>query len=303
MVDLSVNIGPLHLDNPVMTASGTFGYAQEFADFVDLEEIGGIVTKTITPEPRPGNPPLRIVEFKHGMLNSIGLPNAGVEAFILGKMPFLRKLKSRIIVNIAGKIQDDFVIAVERLNEVEGIDAYECNFSCPNVKQGGLSFSADANVAHRVTGKVRRATSRPLIAKLTPNVTSIGDIGQAVQDAGADAVSAVNTFVGMAVNIRTKRPKLATVTGGYSGPAIKPLALAKVHELVNRLSIPVIAIGGISTAEDALEFLITGASAIQVGTANFSDPESTLFIKKGILDYCQEQGIEHLHQLIGCLKV
>jgi len=303
MVDLSVNIGPLHLDNPVMTASGTFGYAKEFADFVDLNEIGGIVTKTISPESRPGNPPRRIVELKAGMLNSIGLPNTGVEAFLSDKMPFLRKLDTRIIVNIAGKTQDDFVKAVEFLEEVQGIDAYECNFSCPNVKQGGLSFSADPNVAHSVTSKVRKAASRPVIAKLTPNVTSIGDIGQAVQDAGADAVSAINTFVGMAVNIRTKTPKLATVTGGYSGPAIKPLALAKVYELVNRIDIPVIAIGGITTAEDAVEFLIAGASAFQVGTANFFDPDSTFLIKQGLINYCQEEGIEHLYELIGSLKV
>lgn len=303
MTDLSVTIGSLTLANPILTASGTFGYAEEFDGLVDFSRLGGIVTKTVTTEPRPGNPPRRIVELPAGMLNSIGLPNVGVEQFIVEKMPFLRRTGARIIVNVAGKTGDGFVEAVQRLEEVEGIDAYELNYSCPNVKEGGLSFSSDARVAASVTRAVRRVSRRPIIAKLTPNVTSIGDIGLACQDAGADAVSAINTLVGMSVNIKTRRPKLATVTGGYSGPAIKPVALAKVYELTRKLSIPVIAIGGICSLDDALEFLITGAIAVQLGTVNFYEPAATQRLVEQLASFCREQQISRITDLIGSLQV
>lgn len=302
MTDLSVKIGSLVLKNPVMVASGTFGYAEEFKDFFDLNQIGGIITKTVTLEPRPGNAPPRIAETASGMLNSIGLPNVGVEHFIIEKMPFLQPLSTKIIVNVAGKTGEDFVEAVARLEDVERIDAYELNYSCPNVKEGGLTFSAHAAIAEEVTRNVRQVTNRPLIAKLTPNVTSISEIGKAVENGGADAVSAINTLVGMAVDLGKKQPKLSTITGGLSGPAIKPVALAKVFELVQNLSIPVIAIGGIMNATDALEFLLTGAVAIQVGTANFINPRAPLDILEGIRDYFDKNRIDEISTFIGSIK-
>ncbi|MDZ7369890.1 MAG: dihydroorotate dehydrogenase [candidate division KSB1 bacterium] len=303
MIDLSVSIGALKLQNPVLTASGTFGYAEEFEGLIDFRLLGGIVTKTVTLEPRPGNPPPRIVELPNGMLNSIGLPNVGVERFIAEKMPYLRRLGTRLIVNVAGRTGEDFVECVRRLEAADGIDAYELNFSCPNVKEGGLSFSSDAHVAGRVTAAVRAVTNRPLITKLTPNVTSISDIGLACQDAGADAVSAVNTLVGMAVDIRTRRAKLATVTGGYSGPAIKPIALAKVYELARRLSIPVIGIGGICSAEDIVEFLLAGATAVQMGTVNFYDPTATVRAVEDLEKFCRAQNVSAVRTLIGAMEL
>ena len=302
MIDLSVKIASLTLSNPVMVASGTFGYAQEFADLIDLDRLGAVITKTITPEPRPGNPPPRIAETPSGMLNSIGLPNVGVQDFIQNKMPFLRTLKTKIIVNVAGKVDDDFVKAISQLEEVPGIAAYELNFSCPNVREGGLSFSANAGVAESVTARVRGQTQKPLIAKLTPNVTSIAEIGRAVENGGADAISAINTLVGMAVDVQTRKPKIATVTGGLSGPAIRPVALAKVYELVKTVSIPVIGIGGISTFRDALEFLIVGARAVQVGTANFANPCATIDIIDGLEKHCRENNISHISEIIGSLN-
>lgn len=302
MIDLSVHIAGLRLANPVLTASGTFGYGEEFQNFFDLNMLGGLITKTITLERRPGNPSPRIAETSAGMLNSIGLPNLGVEGFIREKWPFLKKLTTPVIVNVAGKTGEDFVAVVERLESVAGIAAYELNFSCPNVKEGGLSFSADAETALRVTRSVRRVTKRPLIVKLTPNVTSIAAIGLAVQEGGADAVSAINTLVGMAVDIHTRKPRLATITGGLSGPAIKPVALAKVFELVQVLQIPVIAIGGILTAEDALEFLIVGAAAVQVGTASFIRPDAAWRVIQGLEQHGQKYGIERLDQLVGTLR-
>lgn len=301
MIDLSLNIAGLKLANPVMTASGTFGYGDEFQDFFDLNALGALITKTVTWENRPGNPPPRIVETAGGMLNAIGLPNLGVEGFIKEKWPFLQTLTTPVIVNVAGKVGDDFGRVVEKLESVPGISAYELNYSCPNVKEGGLSFSARADTAHDITQAVRRLTRRPLIAKLTPNVTSIAEIGLAVQEGGADAVSAINTLVGMAVDIHTRRPRLANVTGGLSGPAIKPVALAKVHELVKAVKIPVIAIGGIFTAADALEFLIVGAKAFQVGTANFCRPDACMSILHGIVKYCSDNGFSTLEQLCGSL--
>ena len=280
MIDLSVNIGSWRLRNPVMVASGTFGYADEFKDFFDLNRLGAIVTK----------------------LNSIGLPNVGVDRFIREKMPFLRTLQTPIVVNVAGKTAEGFVRAVARLEEVDGIAAYELNYSCPNVKEGGLAFSSDAGVAESLTRDIRRVTRRPIIAKLTPNVTSIAEIGRAVENGGADAVSAINTLVGMAVDVESRRPKLSTITGGLSGPAIKPVALAKVWELINHLSIPVIGIGGIETARDALEFLLVGAVAVQVGTANFINPRAALDVLEGIESFCEAHQIKVLSDFIGGLE-
>lgn len=301
MIDFSVNIGTLRLNNPVLVASGTFGYGQEFADFMDLNQLGGIITKTVTLEPRPGNPPPRIVESAAGMLNSIGLPNPGVKAFIAEKMQFLRSLKTRIIVNVAGKNGDEFVKVVQILEQIEGIDAFELNYSCPNVREGGLSFSADPRVAEQVTRGVRKATKKPIIAKLTPNITSIAEIGLAVEIGGADAVSAINTLVGMAVDVWTRKPKLATITGGLSGPAIRPIALAKVYELVQKINIPIVAIGGIASAFDALEFMIAGARAIQVGTANFMNPRAALDVVRGIEAFCRERGVHRINDIIGTM--
>ncbi|HNR66788.1 MAG TPA: dihydroorotate dehydrogenase [bacterium] len=302
MNKVAIRIGDVAFANPIMVASGTFGYAQEFDGLLDFSQIGAIVTKTVTLEPRTGNPPPRIWETAAGMLNSIGLPNVGVEEFIAKKMPFLRNLATRIVVNVAGKTGDDYVRIVERLQQVDGIDAYELNFSCPNVKQGGMSFSADAQIAERVTADVRKKSQRPLIVKLTPNVTSIADIGKAVEQGGADAVSAINTLVGMAVDVKSRRPRLSTITGGLSGPAIKPIALAKVYELCRKLTIPVVAIGGIMNLQDALEFFVVGATAVQIGTANFINPACAAEIAQGLHGYCRAQNL-NLQELIGSLRV
>jgi len=303
MVDLSVEVGGLQLKNPVMAASGTFGYGQEYSDLVDLNRLGAIVTKAITLKPRPGNPPPRIVETPAGMLNSIGLANVGVESFIRDKLPFLRGLETKIIVNIAGSSAEEYEEVTRRLEDAPGIHGYEINLSCPNVKEGGMSFGCDERFTFGVTRRIRKLTKRPLIVKLTPNVTSIGPIALAAQEAGADALSLINTLVGMAVDVETRRPKLATITGGLSGPAIKPVALAKVFEAVKSVDIPVIGVGGILTYQDALEFIMIGASAVQVGSAVFLNPLSLEEIIRGLGDWCQEKGITRIRQLIGCLKI
>ncbi len=303
MIDLSTQIASLRLQNPVLTASGTFGYAEEFADFYDLNRLGGVVTKTVTIEPRPGNAPPRICETPAGMLNSIGLPNVGVEQFIAEKWPFLSRLVNAVIINVAGKTPDDFVRAVERLDALDGIAAFELNYSCPNVKEGGLSFSSNPRVAEQVTAMVRKVTRRPLITKLTPNVTSISEIGRACEAAGADAVSAINTLVGMAIDIHSRKPRLASITGGLSGPAIRPVALAKVFELARVLRIPVIGIGGIQSAADALEFILAGAAALQIGTANFMNPGAALEVVEGLEHYCAGQKIARLMDLRGAVKL
>ena len=302
--DLTMALGPLTLKNPVLVASGTFGYGEEFAPFLDLNCLGGVVTKTITLEPRAGNPPPRIAETTAGMLNSIGLANVGVDAFIKDKLPYLQQFSTAIIVNVAGRTAQEFAAVVRRLEESGlRIDAYELNYSCPNVKEGGMAFSASAQVAYAVTRDLRKETRRPLIAKLTPNVTRIAEIAQAVADAGADAVSAINTLVGMAVDYRTRKPKLATVVGGLSGPAIKPVALAKVWEIKKAVKIPIIGIGGIQTFEDVLEFLIVGASAVQVGTANFVAPDCAGRIVQDLQNYCRQGGISRLAELVGTLAI
>jgi len=298
--DLSVQIGSLHLKNPVLVASGTFGYGKEFEDLLDLNRLGGIITKTITLEPRPGNPPPRIVETTAGMLNSIGLANVGVNSFIKDKLPYLQDINTAIIVNVAGRSFEEFQEVMETLENCSlRIDAYELNYSCPNVKEGGMAFSADPQVALNLTKILRAKTDRPLFAKLTPNVTKISDIARAVKDGGADAVSAINTLVGLAVDHITKKPKLSTITGGLSGPAIKPVALAKIWEIISNVDIPVIGLGGIMSYIDALEFFTIGTTAIQIGTANFIEPAISVEIIDDLSNYCVKHNISHISDLIG----
>lgn len=300
---LSVKIGQLRLNNPVLTASGTFGYGEEFASLLDLNRLGGLVTKAVSLEPRSGNPVPRIAETASGLLNSIGLANVGVKNFIKDKLPFLKKLKAAVIVNVVGKTIDDFAQVVAAIEQAGGVDGYELNVSCPNVKEGGMAFSADPNITAAVTGKARLVTDRCLIVKLSPNVTSISEIAHAAEMAGADALSVMNTVVGMAIDIKTKRPKLATITGGLSGPAIKPIAIAKVFEAVQAVKIPVIGIGGIMNVADVLEFLITGATAIQVGTANFIDPNIAERLVDDLGDYLKRNHIPDINKIIGSIDL
>lgn len=301
-VDLSTDLGFIKLKNPVLVASGTFGYGQEYARLIDLRRLGGIVTKSVTLKPRLGNSPQRIVETTAGMLNSIGLANPGVEDFITDKMPFLRSIGTTVIVNVAGSSVEEYEKLVERLDQCPGIDALELNLSCPNVK-GGMAFSSVPRSVTELIKSLRPRTRLPLIAKLTPNVTDISSIALAAEAAGADALSLINTLVGMAVDIRTRRPKLSNITGGLSGPAIKPVALAMVFKTVQAVSIPVIGIGGIFSTDDALEFFIVGAKAIQVGTANFIDPSTSMKIIDGLEEYCRNEGISKLSEIIKTLKL
>lgn len=303
MNNLSVKLGPLTLKNPILTASGTFGYGAEFSPFLNLNRLGGLVTKAVTESPRAGNPPPRIVETAGGMLNSIGLANVGVEAFIREKLPFLRTLETAVIVNIAGKTIDEFGRVIAAIEAAGGVDGYELNVSCPNVKEGGMAFGASPQITAEVTGTARRITPRCLIVKLSPNVTSISEIARAAETEGADALAVINTLVGMAVDIHSRRPKLATITGGLSGPAIKPIAIAKVFEVSRAVSIPVIGIGGIMNVDDVLEFLITGATAIELGTANFIDPQVAEQIVAGLEAYTQGHGIQDIHEIIGSIRL
>ena len=299
---MAVKIGRLKLKNPVMTASGTFGYGEEYAEYVDLNKLGAIVVKGLSLKPRLGNPPPRIMETTGGMLNAVGLQNIGVETFIEEKLPFLRKYDSTVIANIYGETFDDYRKVAGVLNSAKGVHALEVNISCPNVKNGGLSFGCDPKIAARVTRVVKDETSLPVIVKLTPNVTDITVIAQAVEKAGADAISLINTLTGMSVDLKTKKPHLKNITGGLSGPAIKPVALRMVWQVVQKVSIPVIGIGGIMTAEDALEFLILGAKAVQVGTANFINPFATIEIIKGIINYLSENKIKDINEIIGTFQ-
>ncbi|MBI4553091.1 MAG: dihydroorotate dehydrogenase [Candidatus Latescibacteria bacterium] len=300
--DLSVTIGSLRLKNPVLVASGTFGYGTEYAGLVDLSRLGGIVTKTLTPEAWPGNDPPRAAETAAGMLNSIGLQNVGVEGFIRDKLPYLQTVDTAVIVNIGGGPIEEFVAVAERLADCDGIDGIEVNMSCPNVA-GGMDFSTDPRRAAQLITRLRKVVDLPLIAKLTPNVTDIGEIARSVEEAGADAVSAINTLRGMAIDVKTRRPKLGGITGGLSGPAIKPVAVAAVWSIARRVTIPIIGIGGIMSTEDALEFLIAGAAAIQVGTANFVNPKTGTDIVAGLDTYCAQEGITSIRSLIGSARV
>jgi len=300
--DLSVDIGSLKLKNPVITASGTFGYGTELTPFFDPSLLGAIIVKGLSLEPIPGNPPPRIVETPCGMLNAIGLANIGIEAFIAEKLPLLDPLGIPIITNIYGHNLEDYAELSRRIAAVNGIDAVEINISCPNVERGGMVFGTDPDTAAAVTHEVVRNTAKPVIVKLTPNVTDITTIARAVEAAGATAISAINTFLGMAVDATARRPKLANVVGGLSGPAIRPMALYLVHKIVETVNIPVIGLGGIVDYKDALEFLIVGARAVQVGTASFVNPRAAIEIVDGLHNFCLREKIHNIHQIIGELN-
>ena len=281
-VDLSIEIAGMALRNPVLLASGTCNYGQELQSITDLSQLGGIVTKTITPQPRAGNRPQRIVETPAGMLNSIGLQNPGLEDFVENKWPFLESLDTQIVVNIAGHTIEEFADMAARLEGIQGIAALEVNISCPNVKAGGANFANSPSASAEVIGAVRRVTQHPVIAKLSPNVTDIAEIARAAEEAGADALSLINTLVGMAIDVKNRRPLLGNITGGLSGPAVKPVALAMIWKVAQAVRIPLIGLGGICTAQDAVEFLVAGASAVQVGTASFVNPNAGVEIVEGI---------------------
>jgi len=300
--DLSVTFAGLKFKNPVIAASGTFSYGVEFEDVVTLDKLGGFVVKGLSREPMPGNPPPRLFETAAGMLNSIGLQNIGVEAFITEKLPHLRKLKGvNVIANVFGNSREDYEVVIRALNQADGIAAYELNVSCPNTKRGGIAFGTDSGMLMELVAMCKSAARRPLIVKLSPNVTSIGMMARAAADAGADAISLVNTFTAMAIDAETRKPRIATVTGGLSGPAIKPIALRMVYEASHSVDVPVIGIGGISTAVDIIEFILAGAAAVEVGTANYWDPCATEKLVDALESWCFEHSIEKITDLIGGL--
>lgn len=301
MVDLSTRLGNLALKNPVLTASGTFGFGLEYADFIDLDRLGGFIVKGTTLEPREGNPYPRMAETPSGMLNAVGLQNKGVDHFIEKIYPQIAGCGSEVIVNVSGKSVADYAAVAEKLSALEGIHAIELNISCPNVKQGGMAFGTTCEGASSVVEAVRKAWPRHLMVKLSPNVTSITDIAKAVEAAGADSVSLINTLLGMAVDIERRRPVLSTVTGGLSGPAVKPVAVRMVWQVAHAVSIPVVGLGGIVNERDAIEFLMAGASAIQVGTANFINPAATVNILDGITAWCESHGVERISDIIGII--
>jgi len=298
-MNLGVRIGSLELKNPVITASGTFGYGEEYAEFLDLSSLGAVVVKGLSLLPREGNPPPRIVETASGMLNAIGLQNIGIERFIEEKIPFLKTYDTKVIVNFFGDSIDEYVAAAERLSSAEGIHALEMNISCPNKQAGWCIFGTDPKVTTQVVGAVRKATILPLIVKLSPNVTDISLMARVAADAGADALSVINTLTGMVIDIKTRRPKLANRTGGLSGPAIKPVAVRMVYEVFKAVKIPVIGMGGIMHADDAIEFLLAGATAVAVGTANFVNPRATIDILDGIMGYMKDEKVEDINLLRG----
>lgn len=303
MTDLAININGLVFKNPVLTASGTYGYGEEFADFVDLKRLGGIIVKGTTGRHREGNPYPRMAEPPSGMLNAVGLQNKGVDYFISTIWPRIRAYQTHIIVNVSGSTAEEYIEIAEKLNEVDGLPAIELNISCPNVKEGGMAFGTSCPSAIAVTTAVRAVYHKTLIVKLSPNVTNIAEMALAVEGAGADAVSLINTLLGMAIHAETRRPVLSTITGGLSGPAVKPVALRMVWQVYKAVKIPVIGLGGIMNATDAIEFMLAGASAIQVGTANFIDPAVTMKIIDGMQEYCQRHNIRHISELTGSLIV
>jgi dihydroorotate dehydrogenase (NAD+) catalytic subunit len=302
-VKMGVEIGGVTLKNPVMTASGTFGYGEEYADYLDLNRLGALVVKGLSLNPREGNPPPRIIETASGMLNAVGLQNVGVEKFIDRKLPYLRRIDSAVIANIFGESVEDYVKVAEILSNAEGVDALEVNISCPNVRKGGIAFGSDPVLAGEVTRAVKGVSRLPVIVKLTPNVTDITEIARSVEAAGADAVSLINTLTGMSIDIERRVPHLEHITGGLSGPAIKPVALRMVWETVKAVSIPVIGVGGITNAFDAIEFLIAGAQAVQIGTANFLNPSVAADIVDGIERFLSDNNLDDIHDLIGTLRV
>ncbi len=302
MANLNVNINQLKLSNPVMTASGTFGYGIEFSDFVDLEKIGGIIVKGTTLNHREGNPYPRMAETPSGMLNAVGLQNKGVEYFINNIYPLIKDIHTNMIVNVSGSDIESYIRTAEAINELEHIPAIELNISCPNVKQGGMAFGVTAKGANEVVKAVRNIYKKTLIVKLSPNVTDITEIARAVEDAGADSVSLINTLLGMAIDAEHRRPILSTITGGMSGAAVKPIALRMVWQVAKAVQIPVIGLGGIMCAKDAIEFLLAGATAIQIGTANFIDPTITVKVADGINEYLDRHGYKSVKEIIGALE-
>jgi dihydroorotate dehydrogenase (NAD+) catalytic subunit len=300
---LEVKLGPLILKNPVMAASGTFGYGEEYASLFPVGALGGIITKGLSLQPRKGNPPPRLAETSSGLLNAIGLENVGLEIFLQEKLPFLRKLQGVVLVNIFGSTAEEYVEMARRLSGSEGISGLEVNVSCPNLRAGGMIFASEAKSVYRVVARIRRATSSFMMVKLSPNVADIVKIALAVEEAGADAISLINTLTGMAIDVRTRTPVLGNVTGGLSGPAIKPIGLRMVWQVAQAVHIPVVGVGGIMAAEDALEYLIAGATAVEVGSAHFVDPRTGLKIIDGIQSYLRANEFSTVASLVGSLKV
>lgn len=295
-IDLSVNIAGVEFKNPVMTGSGTFGSGKEYSEFIDLNELGAVVVKGVSSIPWNGNPTPRIAETYGGMLNSIGLQNPGVDAFLREDVPFLKKYDTKIIVNIAGKTVEDYCDVTQKLNQAD-IDMIELNISCPNVKEGGVAFGTDPKMAEYVTKEVKKVSKHPLIVKLSPNVTDITEIAKAVVSGGADAVSLINTLLGMRIDINKRRPVLANKVGGFSGPAIKPVALRMVYQVARAIDVPIIGLGGISNGEDAIEFILAGATGVAVGAANFRNPRATIEVKNGILEYMNKYGFKTISEI------
>lgn len=303
MVDLKVDIGGVTFKNPVLTASGTFGYGEEFDDFIDVNRLGGILVKGTTLEHREGNKYPRMAETPMGMLNAVGLQNKGVDYFIDTIYPRIKHYDTNIMVNVSGSKIEDYVTCVEKLNDLDKIPAIELNISCPNVKEGGMAFGTSCPSAAAVTKAVRKAYKGMLMVKLSPNVTDVAEIARAIEGEGADSISLINTLLGMAINAETRKPILSTVTGGLSGPAVKPVALRMVWQVAQAVKVPVVGLGGIMNAKDAIEFFLAGASAIQVGTANFVDPQCTIKILDGIEEYLERHGYNSIHDIIGALEV
>lgn len=300
-MNTKVNIAGVELKNPVMTASGTFGSGMEYSDFVDLNKLGAVVTKGVANVPWEGNPTPRIAETHGGMLNAIGLQNPGIDVFIKRDIPFLKQYDTKIIVNVCGKSTEDYIEVVEKLSD-EPVDLLEINISCPNVKEGGIGFGQDAKTAYNITKEIKKVAKQPVIMKLSPNVTDITVMAKAVEDGGADAVSLINTLTGMKIDINKQTFALANRTGGLSGPAVKPIAVRMVYQVANAVKIPVIGMGGISDYEDAMEFILAGATAVSIGTANFYNPYTTLEVAEGIEKYMKEHNCDDISQLIGCVK-
>ncbi|MCJ7789906.1 MAG: dihydroorotate dehydrogenase [Candidatus Atribacteria bacterium] len=303
---LEVEVGGIRMKNPVMTASGTFGYGEEFSPFIDLDKLGAIVLKGITLKPKKGNPPPRIIETPSGILNAIGLQNVGVEVLINKKLPYLQKFTTPVIINISGDTLEEYVELARKLDNIsqeKGIAGLEINISCPNVQKGGIVWGTEAQLTYKVVNNLRKVTTLPLIVKLSPNVTDIKVIAVAAEEAGADVLSLINTLVGMAVDVSLRRPKLANISGGLSGPAVKPVALWMVWQVFQSVNIPIIGMGGIMKAQDALEFIIAGARAVSIGTANLVNPKAAIEIIKGIEEYLVENKIKDINELVGSLKI
>ena len=300
-MNLSVELAGVTLKNPVMTASGTFGSGEEYSEFVDLGRLGAVVTKGVANVPWPGNPTPRIAETYGGMINAIGLQNPGIDVFVKRDLPFLKNYDTRVIVNVCGKTTEDYVEVVERLAD-EPVDLLEINISCPNVKEGGIAFGQNPKAAEAITRAVKEKAKQPVIMKLSPNVTDIAEMARAVEAGGADVVSLINTLTGMAIDAESQRPLLARVIGGLSGPAVKPVALRCVWETSRAVDVPILGMGGITNGQDAIEFILAGATAVAVGTSNFMDPASTVKVINGIIDYCERHGVKDINELRGALK-